>query len=154
MDLSFEVTNQTMVRTDSYRVVNCSNEYLRCSFEFKSDDWNDLTKFVLFKYDKNVYRVALVGSAVIVPHEVLGSDYFIVSVYGVDNDNKRITSNRLNVYLGESGFTKDTSNPIPDTETDIVEDIYNRLNNTIELSVTYEDETTETFNVVVKDESS
>lgn len=48
MILRFDVQNQTLSRTESARTVEGSRNYLQCAFSF-SEDWNGLSKAVLFK---------------------------------------------------------------------------------------------------------
>ena len=47
MDLKFNVTNQIITRTDTNKVVNWSDDYLRLCFDFKTDDWTGTSKFIL-----------------------------------------------------------------------------------------------------------
>ena len=153
MDLEFDVSNMVVKRTDQCKIADYSNEYLRLVFTFKSSDWNGLSKFVLFKGVDGVYKVPCANGTVIVPHEVLTDDYFQFSLYGSGTGNVRVTTNEYKVPLAESGYTEDTLNPIPDTELDLVEDIYNRLDNTREMEVTYGDGSEETLLLVVKDDT-
>lgn len=48
MILRFDVQNQTLSRTESARTVEGTQNYLQCAFSF-SEDWNGLSKAVLFK---------------------------------------------------------------------------------------------------------
>ena len=169
MDLEFEINHQKI--TGEYdELVNLSNKYLTMSFTFKTDDWNGLTKFALFRTrGTGAYKVAIQQNSLTVPHEVLTNDYFTFSLYGVDNNNKRITTNIIKVYLIQSGYTSTVENPLPDDEPGVIEEIYIAINNramiehdhtlvdvtdldTVEMVVTFADESTATYNVVVQDE--
>ena len=165
MDLECEITNQIMkVLTSDDNLVNWTEDYLTLSFTFKTSDWDNLTKFALFKTrGSDTYRIGLVNDTVLVPHEVLTSDYFVFSVYGINSSTLRVTTNQVKVYLANSGYTKTTVPTIPDPSTDIVEEIYIAIaththtldkitdTDTVEMVVTYDDDTTDTFHVVVKE---
>ena len=127
MDLEYIVTNQVIERTDRNKPANLSQEYLELSFTF-SDDWSGLAKFALFKTSEGTLRTALSQDKVLVPASVLSNNKFLFSVYGVDGDDLRITTNLVRVNLLESGFTHDTIND--DTELDdptTVEEIYTEI---------------------------
>ena len=162
MDLSFDVDKQMLSRTDSESVVNLSDSYLRLCFNFKSEDWTGLTKFVLVFHAGKVTRCPLVNDKMYVPGNLLGGDRLVFSLYGVDT-SVRVTTNKLKVYLFDSGFTTDYDNDEAETfSLDVLEEIYLAINththvlanvtdcSTVEMDVVYEDNTTDSFNVVVK----
>ena len=172
MILEFEVNNQILTGTDNDKIVNLSNKYLGMTFTFKTSDWNDKVKFALFRTrGSGAYKVALDNDSLTVPHEVLTNDYFTFSLYGVNEDNVRITTNIIKVYTIQSGYTSKVENPFPDDDPGVIEQIYLAINEramiehdhelvdvvdvgTLEMVVTFEDESTATYNVVVvKDES-
>ena len=124
MDLSFDVVNQSVKRLERKELANFSQEYLRLSFDFKSDDWSGLTKFALFKVKDKAYRVALTNDKVIVPNAVLRGDRFSFMVYGVDNEDVRVTTKSTLLYLEDSGFTEDVEDDLPDDDPALVEEIY------------------------------
>ena len=103
MDLEFKISNQSLVRKDNEKPVDWSNEYLRCSFDFKTDDWDDKGKFAVFRVGDESYRVAIADNTCIVPYDVLKHNKFLLMVYGV-SDTVRVTTNYLWVHLGGSGF--------------------------------------------------
>ena len=128
MDLEYIVTNQVIERTDKGRPANLSQEYLRLCFTF-SADWSGLAKFALFKTSDGTLRTALSQDKVVVPASVLTDKKFLFSVYGVDGDDLRITTNLVRVNLLESGFTHQVIND--DSELDdptTVEEIYAEIN--------------------------
>lgn len=65
-----------LVDTDKVKIVNkptlCKGEYgvHKCEFEF-SDEYSDLTKVAIFKYDYSVYKVDIVNNVCNIPSEVL-----------------------------------------------------------------------------------
>ena len=103
MDLEFTINNQTLKRTDTTHPVDLSNEYLKCSFDFLSDDWEDLGKFAIFRTGDKNYRVAINDDTCIVPFDALQYNQFALTVYGIDGDT-RITTNLVYIKLGKSGF--------------------------------------------------
>ena len=124
MDLSFEVSNQSVKRVERRELANYSQEYLQLSFDFKTSDWSGLTKFALFKCKGKAYRVALTEDKVLVPNAVLRGDRFTFMVYGVNNDDVRVTTVSTLLYLEDSGFTEDVEDDLPDDDPGIVEQIY------------------------------
>jgi len=151
--LGFDVTKQVVTKKDTTneRLINNSSKYLGLCFNFTEETWDDVTKRVLFtsKHSKVYCKELDNNNQVIVPWEVLTEDYFIFTLYGVGDNDLRITTTRMKVYLEESGFSTEIEKDLPHNSS-IVEDIYNKLNNTIEMEVTFEDDTTKTYNVVVK----
>ena len=125
MEIGFKIKNQTLKKIGkNNKPANKSQEFLEFSFDFTTLDWDDLSKFALFGCRGKNYRVALVNDKCIVPNAVLLEDKFVFSVYGVDNENVRATTNQLTVYLSDSGYTTDVENDIDDTDPTIVEQIY------------------------------
>ncbi|MGM9636946.1 MAG: hypothetical protein ACI3YK_03065, partial [Eubacteriales bacterium] len=120
--LHFEIGNQRIRRTDAFWVVADSKNYLRAEFAF-SDDWSGVAKTAIFGgcaggCAGECYEVLLDNDACDVPWEWLktaGRKY--VSVYGGD----RITSNRVEVVVHESGYTEGQT-PLPPTP-----DVYAQL---------------------------
>jgi len=221
--ISFFVEKQEIRQVNNETLVNDSTNYLKFHFDFDSD-WADVDKRVLFKATSDVYCKALDSNDdVIVPWEVLTGDYFTFSVYGVDDNDLRITTPQRKIGLARSGYTEDIEQALPATPS-TVDDLYNgisavdgkvnvtnvnlgnlttdvnqvksnivtinstlgqavldikdaeddidslqtdmtkaksditaiegKLDNTIEMEVTFEDETTATYNVVVKEDES
>lgn len=151
--LKFDVNRQVIKGRTHEVLVNNTSNFLKLCFEFDEDDdtWGDLTKRVLFSSkNSKVYCKELDNNGqVIVPWPVLTEKYFLFTLYGIGEDDLRVTCQQMKIRLGESGFTTEIEKDLP-TESSIVDDIYNRLNNTIEMEVTYSDGSSETFNVVVK----
>lgn len=106
MDLEFNVNNQVLKRTDSNKPANLSSEYLKCIFNFESDDWESMGKFAIFKAGTLNYRVAINDGECIVPFDALQHNRFALTVYGVDGD-VRITTNIIPVNLWGSGFVSE-----------------------------------------------
>lgn len=208
--LSFYVNKQEIRQVNSENVVNNSTNYLKLHFDFEETDWDNVAKRVLFKAQSTeVYCKELdEHEEVIVPHEVLNDDYFLFSLYGVDDD-LRITTAQTRISLARSGYSENIVEPLPPTPS-VIDDLYDsisdvndnvtavnnrvndtngnvtalgtdlnqtksnilnmnatldqavldirdintKLDNTIEMEVTFEDETTATYNLVVKPDES
>lgn len=103
MELTFSICNQSLKRTDSEKPADYSNEYLKCQFDFQSEDWEPMGKFAIFKTGKLNYRVAISDGECIVPFDALQYNQFALTVYGIDGDT-RITTNLVYIKLGKSGF--------------------------------------------------
>ena len=132
MILLFNVDEQTVSRTDSNSgLVNESVDYLSLSFTFKSNSvWDNLDKKIEFYANgTGVYDVELDDGSVTVPFEVLTGDYFIFSLYGVDGD-LRVTTNKMKIYLDESGFIGDGVAPGDDKRT-VIEQINDRVDGVV-----------------------
>lgn len=126
MDLSFDVKNQIIRRTDNNSIVQLSENYLKLKFTF-TDDWSDLIKFILIKHSEGTTRIALTDDNVVIPAEFLNTDRFTFSIYGVDSVNStvtRITTNKVALTLLGTGYTTDYTDTIHRSETDLVEEIY------------------------------
>ena len=93
-------------------VVSDSVKYLKIHFEF-SDDWNGYTKTAIFhneNTDKTVTVLMVNGEPLylgddtcLVPHEVIKSPQFTVSVCGILGDST-ITTDAKTVVVHESGY--------------------------------------------------
>lgn len=114
--LTFTVDKQILKRTDTDKAIADSVKYLTATFTF-SEDWTGTTKTVLFNYGTVTYAITLESDTCVVPWEVIHSDYFRISVYGV-KDDERITTNNVTVYVGESGYTEG-GEPQPPTPSQI-----------------------------------
>lgn len=106
--LTFDVSNQHIRRTDSFRVVAKSKNYLHAKFCFLTEEWNGKGKTALF----GDYPVILHGDTCLVPWEVLkepGS--FPVSVFAGD----LVTTDKAAVRVYESGYHEELSETCPPT---------------------------------------
>ena len=119
MDLEFTINNQTLKRTDTNKPVNWSDNYLTLVFQFETDDWTGLNKYCLLRVSGELYRVELDNDQVTLPVGVLTSDRLIITLYGSDDEDYRITTNMVSIILGKSGYNIEDIGDIPD-----IEDIY------------------------------
>ena len=116
MELFFEVKNQKMERMDVEDPVNSSQEYLKLSFDFKTDDWEDTTKFVFFRVHHINYSYPLTDDSIFVPAVFLNSKHLDFGVYGVGGEDYRITTNSLRIKFRESKFWSLSDAPLSVTE--------------------------------------
>lgn len=111
MVVEFDVYNQRMIPlNEKPYIVNKSRNYLQLKFNFKTEDWNGLNKFILFRVkDKHYLEELGTGDEVIitVPNYTIKNNFLIFTVYGQSyQDDFRITTKERVVILKKSGYTK------------------------------------------------
>lgn len=114
MDLKITVDRQRLILQNKSKPVADSVDYLTLSFYF-SADWDGTAKTAVFTHGDNTYTQLLDSDSIIVPHEVIASPGFDVSVYG-SAGTKRITADVINIPVAVSGY-KDGQTPEPPTPT-------------------------------------
>lgn len=138
MDLNFEIKNQILSRTDENILVNKSKNYVFCNFKFKTDDWDNLEKFTIFKDSWGRSFVSYLGTSsdcrCVVPAEALKGTNFKVSVYGGD----LITSSELTILLVPSGYTTCISPTAEPMSRDVFVEIFDKLQSKID-NIVYEE---------------
>ena len=90
--------------------VSDSIKYETIKFKLPKD-WEELTKTVVFRNDKQTLSVVLDGSNSLcisedecyIPHEMLTSDEFTVSVFGESSD-RRATTKKATITVEKSGY--------------------------------------------------
>lgn len=129
MDLTFQVKNQNIKRTDSTEPIQLSKNYLNAKFEFETPDWDGLVKTAIFAVGERAYNVVLENDSCKVPYEVTKkAGNVFVSVFGGD----LITANTAQVFIGNSGYQEGTA-PV-DPEPTVYEQITEALG-TVETEV-------------------
>jgi len=129
MDLTFQVKNQNIKRTDSTEPIQLSKNYLNAKFEFETPDWDGLVKTAIFAVGERAYNVVLENDSCKVPYEVTKkAGNVFVSVFGGD----LITANIAQVFIGNSGYQEGTA-PV-DPEPTVYEQITEALG-TVETEV-------------------
>lgn len=112
--IDYEIQNQLIrqVNEKPY-LVNNSRNYLKLNFEFKSEDWKDLNKFIIFKitngFDKKTKNYIEVlsnenSSSIIVPSYAIKNNFLIFTVFG-ENLDYRITTKEVVVVMKKTGYT-------------------------------------------------
>lgn len=106
--LEFSVSNQLLSRLDATKVVADSENYLECAFQF-SDDWANTAAVATFGHSKvaNPISVRIVDGKCQVPHEVIKTYGFQLSVYGTAEGSRgdmcHIPTNVVTVEVEASG---------------------------------------------------
>lgn len=109
--IKFQVTNQSIIRTDDFHVYSSSKNYLRAEFSFLTEEWAGLTKIAVFHGKDGAWKVLLENDRCMVPWEALARPCVMkVSVFAGD----LITAGQALVRIGESGY-KDGSPSEPPT---------------------------------------
>lgn len=112
--IDYEIQNQ-LIRQVSEKpyLVNNSRNYLKLNFKFKSEDWKDLNKFIIFKitngFDKKTKNyIEVLGnedsSSIIVPSYAIKNNFLIFTVFG-ENLDYRITTKEVVVVMKKTGYT-------------------------------------------------
>ena len=112
--LTFDVNKQIITRTDNNVAIADSVDYLTATFSF-SEEWENCSKTVIFRFCHTVKSLILENDTCIVPWEVIKAGGFEVSVIGVYG-SVLITTNILNVPCGVSGYAEGEA-PEPPTPT-------------------------------------
>lgn len=96
--IEFKVQHQTITRTDTYKVVANSQNYLRARFRF-CEEWAGLTQTAVFSTNSGKHYSALIENGeCLVPWEVLCVSEFWVGVFAGD----RITTTTAQVSVKPS----------------------------------------------------
>lgn len=121
IQLTFEVTNQLIHRTDKFKPVADSKNYLYAHFDFLTEEWNEKIGTAIFTKDDISYKILLdVNNNCLVPWELLenGGDIY-VSVFS----GELITTNSSRVTIIKSGYVEEAENsqePTPDVYSQII----------------------------------
>lgn len=104
MNLTFEIENQILKRTDKLTIVKNSRNIIKSSFTFSNEVWEDINKFVVFTDSWGEQFVSHLGRLDVcscsIPQDCLKGTYFKVSVYGGD----LITTNDVIIILQDSNY--------------------------------------------------
>ena len=111
--LTFTVSNQIIKRTDTFRPVAGSQNYLTAHFDFLTDDWCNLHKVAICRAAQSDTAHTLALDAednCSIPDILLASSearYITVSIYGTGTDDHGrdvlITTNACAVFIAPSG---------------------------------------------------
>lgn len=130
MIVDFEIKNQLIKQiTEKPYIVNNNKKYVQLNFNFKTEDWNDINKYIIFKvknkYDRKTKNyLQLMGYqnnvSVIVPSYAIKNNFLIFTVYGENNEkNYRITTEEVMIIMKKSGYTSKTDIYDKDEDVDI-----------------------------------
>lgn len=97
----FQVRNQRLSKFNTMVIASNSYGYLKCEFNFITDDWKDVSvKMANFYYKgRNYPRLIDENNQVEVPKEVIHIPSFTVSVFGGG-----ITTNKITLNVEDSGI--------------------------------------------------
>lgn len=125
--IDFSVKNQRLSRFTSGVIASDSYGYLRFNFNFKTNDWEDVSvKMANFSYRGRNFPVLIDGNNMcVVPKEVIKVPEFSVSVFGGG-----ITTNTVKIPV-------ENSNMLPEMDEGISLKYYNEIIN--ELSATIDE---------------
>lgn len=125
LQLFFEIKNQNIKRTDTFKPVARSQNYLYAHFDFLTNEWNNLTKTAIFKYNNDSKEMILdEDDNCLVPWEVIENEGDIyVSVFA----GSLITVNQSRVHIYESGYSSDI-----ESETEPTPSVYTQLLNKLD----------------------
>lgn len=131
MDIQFEIEEQTLARvSETEHPATGSKNYLKCKFQFNSEDWDTLVKLAVFKNEQGIEFTKYLGRGnygeCFVPHEALRGDYFTVYVYGGD----LITTNEVIVMLMRSGYKRQCGS-CDNGQQDVFVDVYDEIDTKI-----------------------
>lgn len=121
--ITFQITNQWIIRTDAFKVVSDSRDYLYASFSFLTSEWSGKTATAIFRNSNHAYEVVIdQDGTCLVPWEVLkkSAGNFEVSVFAGD----LITANAARVQVYKSGYSDNLesgTDPTPSVYAQIVE---------------------------------
>ena len=111
--ITFDVTNQIIKRTDNFKVVSDSRNYLKARFTFNTPEWIE-PKTALFERGGKCWAQLLEKDACLVPWEFLGANgmgHGYVSVYC----GNLVTSNQEIIHIIHSGY-REGETPKPPEE--------------------------------------
>lgn len=89
--------------------------YIRCVFDFTTEDWNDTVKTAYFRNPRSglVYSQVLENDVCVIPHEALADEgYVSFSVTG-EKENYRITSSSVSFFNKPTVYGGEPSDPTP-----------------------------------------
>lgn len=125
--LQFSVSNQLIARTDEFRPVAKSIDYLYAQFEFLTPEWDGKQVTAQFRKQDSATTYEYIldeNNTCLVPHEVLDGNggYICVSCFAGD----RITVNRAMVFVEQSGYDSNAGSSAPPTPS-VYQQILDRL---------------------------
>lgn len=99
--LLFEVTHQFINRTDTFKPVAASENYLLAHFDFLTDEWNDTVTAIFTKNDKSYNMLLDTNNECLVPWELLteGGDIYVSCFC-----DGLVTSSSSRIFVADSGY--------------------------------------------------
>lgn len=126
--LFFEITNQVITRTDKFKPVARSRNYLKAHFTFFTDEWTGVITAIFTKDDMSYEMILDNNNECLVPWELLTeSGELYVSCF-CDN---LVTATPSRVTIYPTGYIDSGENTEPPTP-NIYEQIIEYINNVVE----------------------
>lgn len=134
MDLKLIITNHKLTRTKISDYPNKSNNYLKILIDFTTNDWDNLQKSIILQNNKyESYQFHYTNNGVKIPYDVVKGNFFYITAYGINNEEEiRITTNKVMIALNNSGFTTDIED-LTDVPKDIWEQIFTSIDSKSDL---------------------
>lgn len=119
LQLEFEIKGQHISRIDKLEPVADAINYLTAHFNFITNEWQGINKFVIFwKHGVPIKMIIPKSGIVEIPMECTSEGHFYVSCFG----GNRITNDKAEVYVTASGFSEAAEDP-----THPPDDFYNKV---------------------------
>ena len=128
--IKFTVAGQRLKRLTMPYLVRDSKRHIQLDFEFMTKGWADCIKTVVFKTCDGIEASKMLNenNSMRLPTKIAAAESFTVSVFGVNlTDDIRITTNPVEVILGESGYSK--VGEIEEPPPNVYEQILKKLEN-------------------------
>lgn len=116
----FEINGDKMTKKELTDANTGSAGYYKCQFDFKTDDWDGLSKFAVFIIDNNPIPVEITDEECDIPVQSINSvGNTFVGVYGTNADAnalKRISTNFEYIKVGQGAYSTENAPepPAPD----------------------------------------
>lgn len=134
--MNFTIENQELrFSEEPYEFVNRTRNYIKCNFDFITDDWKDIVKIAVFYNDKEQEFLRYIDLdeegfySCEVPYDALIGDYFKICLYGGD----LITTQLLTIPLKRSGYRRPHQCSVDNK--DIFVDIFDLINSNNESTI-------------------
>ena len=109
MLINFKVDNQKLEALDTVFLADKSQNLITCKFHFNGTDWEDKQRFALLRDNEcNAYQLHIPSNNTIkIPSDLVQQEKFLISIFGEDQEETRITTNMVSFRLAASGYTTD-----------------------------------------------
>lgn len=115
VNIYFNVTKQSVKRTDAEKVASGAINTIVANFEFDSA-WSGLYSYCRFEGASGIKDVRIVDNKCVIPWEVLEAPGFKMACYGTEASDMMITTEKLWVKVYQSiNFTVDDALPLDET---------------------------------------
>ena len=114
-ELNLTVSGQHMELQLPADSVEKTLNYIRCVFDFKTDDWNGTVKTAYFRNPRSglVYSQVLENDVCVIPHEALADEGYVSFSVAGEKENYRITSSSVSFFNKPTVYAGEPSNPTP-----------------------------------------